>query len=205
MSAADLNLALLAAAGVLLAGVTAVRISSRAGLPSLLLYLGIGLAIGEAGLGLPFSDADLAQTLGTVALALILAEGGFTTQWHVIRPTLGLATVLATLGVAVSVVVTTSIAYVLLDIDLRTAILLGAVASSTDAAAVFAVLRQLPLQQRVRSVLEAESGFNDPPVIILVTSDAWAGTSVAAAAGQMLWQLLVGASIGLVLQPHLSV
>lgn len=181
------------------------RISSRAGLPSLLLYLGIGLAIGEAGLGLPFSDADLAQTLGTVALALILAEGGFTTQWHVIRPTLGLATVLATLGVAVSVVVTTSIAYVLLDIDLRTAILLGAVASSTDAAAVFAVLRQLPLQQRVRSVLEAESGFNDPPVIILVTSDAWAGTSVAAAAGQMLWQLLVGASIGLVLQPHLSV
>ena len=200
MDPADLNLAVLAATGVLLAGVAAVRISSRAGLPSLLLYLGIGLGIGEAGLGLSFSDADLAQMLGTIALAVILAEGGFTTHWRDVRPTVGLAAVLATVGVAISVVVTTGIAYVLLDLDLRTAILFGAVASSTDAAAVFAVLRRLPLQQRVRSVLEAESGFNDPPVIILVTlvtSDAWIETSPAAAAGQMLWQLLVGAVIGL--------
>ena len=200
MTAADLNLTVLATAGVLLAGVAAVRLSSRAGLPSLLFYLVIGLAIGEAGFGLSFDDAGLAQVLGTVALGLILAEGGFTTQWRDIRPTVGLATVLATVGVALSVVLTTGIAYLLLDIDLRTAVLLGAVASSTDAAAVFAVLRQLPLQQRVRSVLEAESGFNDPPVIILValvTSDAWAETSPIAAAGQMLWQLLVGGVIGL--------
>jgi cell volume regulation protein A len=200
MTAADLDLAVLAAAGVLLVGVAAVRLSVRAGLPSLLLYLVIGLAIGEAGLGLSFDDANLAQLLGTIALGLILAEGGFTTQWSDIRPTVGLAAVLATVGVAISVVVTTGIAYLLLDINLQTAILLGAVASSTDAAAVFAVLRQLPLQQRVRSVLEAESGFNDPPVIILVTlvtSDAWAETSPVAAAGQMLWQLLVGGVVGL--------
>jgi potassium/hydrogen antiporter len=200
VSVADLNIVLLSAAAVLLAGVSAVRISTRAGLPSLLLYLAIGLAIGEAGLGLSFSDAELTQVLGSLALGIILAEGGFTTRWTVIRPVIGLAVVLATAGVAISVVVTTTIAYLALDVDLRTAILLGAVASSTDAAAVFAAMRQLPLLRRLRSVLEAESGFNDPPVIILVsvvTSDAWTQSSPLALGGMMVYQLLVGALVGL--------
>ncbi len=200
VNASDLDVVLLAATGVLLAGVIAVRVSIRAGLPSLLLYLGIGLAIGEAGLGLEFNDAELAQILGSLALAVILAEGGLTTRWHVVRPVVGLSGALASVGVAVSVAVTAGLAYLALDVDVRTAILLGAVVSSTDAAAVFAVLRQIPLRPRLRATLEAESGFNDPPVIILVTvviSDAWDEANVAAVAVMMLYQLLVGAVVGL--------
>jgi len=176
MSPDRLEVVVLVVSAVLLLGVAAVRVSTGAGLPSLLLYLGIGLAIGEAGLGLRFDDAAVAQTVCTVALAVILAEGGLTTRLHVIRPVALHAGVLATLGVAISVAVTSTAAWLLLDVDVRTALLLGAVVSSTDAAAVFAVMRRLPLNRRTRALLEAESGLNDPPVIILVTlvvSSAW--------------------------------
>jgi cell volume regulation protein A len=201
VTAAGLNVVVLAATLVLLAGVAAVRISTRAGLPSLLLYLAIGLALGEAGLGIAFEDANLAMILGSLALAIILAEGGLTTRWAVIRPVVGLSGVLATLGVAVSVTVTAGLAWLALDIDVRTAVLLGAVVSSTDAAAVFAVMRRLPLRGRLRATLEAESGFNDPPVIILVTvvtSDAWNEASPWSVGAMMLYQLVVGAVAGLV-------
>ncbi|WP_127480733.1 potassium/proton antiporter [Nocardioides pantholopis] len=199
MDPADLNAVVLLGAAVLLAAVAAVRISTRAGLPSLLVYLAIGLALGESGLGLQFEDAELTQVLGNVALAMILAEGGFTTQWSAIRPVAPLAGVLATLGVLVSVAVTSGLVLLLLDVDLRTAIVLGAVASSTDAAAVFSVLRQLPVRGRLRAVVEAESGFNDPPVIILVTvvtSDAWNSSGALGIAGQIGYQLLAGVALG---------
>ncbi|HSX68669.1 potassium/proton antiporter [Nocardioides sp.] len=199
MDPADLNLVLLVGTGVLIAAVVAVRLASGAGLPTLLLYLGIGVALGEAGLGVQFDDAEMAQVLGTVALAVILAEGGFTTDWKVIRPVAPLAGVLATAGVAISVVVTSTLAWWLLDVDVRTAILLGAVASSTDAAAVFAVLRRLPIRGRLRATVEAESGFNDPPVIILVTvvtSSAWASAGAAGLLAQVGYQLATGMAVG---------
>jgi len=199
MDPTELNGALLVAAGVLLAAVAAVRLAVRAGLPSLLVYLALGLLLGEAGLGLDFEDADLTQVLGTLALAVILAEGGFTTDWRTIRPVAPLAGVLATVGVGVSVAVTTGAVLLVLDVDLRTAILLGAVAASTDAAAVFAVLRSMPIRGRLRAVVEAESGFNDPPVIILVTvvtSDAWSEASVAGMLGEIGWQLVLGVTCG---------
>lgn len=201
MDPADLNVSLLLGAGVLIIAVAAVRITSRAGLPSLLVYLAIGLVIGESGLGVQFEDADLTQVLGTVALAVILAEGGFTTDWRSVRPVAPLAGVLATVGVGVSVAVTSSLAYLLLDVDLRTAILLGAVASSTDAAAVFSVLRALPVRSRLRATVEAESGFNDPPVIILVTvvaSDAWDGSPGIGLLGAVGYQLVLGLALGFV-------
>jgi cell volume regulation protein A len=197
----DLNLAILGASLVLLVGVAAVRVSARAGLPSLLLYLVIGLVIGEAGLGLEFEDLDLTMTLSTIALALILAEGGFSTRWEVIRPVVGLAGLLATLGVAVSIAVTAGIAWLLLDVDVRTALLLGAVVGSTDAAATFSIMRRLPVLPRIRSTLEAESGFNDPPVIILVTvvaSDAWHRADGWEIAGLVGYQLVGGVVVGLV-------
>jgi cell volume regulation protein A len=199
MTPADLNVVLVAGTAVLLIGVAAVRLSTRAGLPSLLLYLAIGLAIGEAGFGLEFTDANLTQVLSSVALALILAEGGLTTRWSVVRPVLGLAGVLATVGVAVSVTITGLLAWLLLDVDARTAVLLGAVVSSTDAAAVFAVMRTLPLRPRTRATLEAESGFNDPPVIILVTlvtSDLWHDLSVGTAILGFGQQMVVGFAVG---------
>lgn len=200
MTVNELYPTLVAACLVVLTAVAAVRLSSRLGLPTLLIYLGLGLLIGESGLGLHFEDADLTQTLGMAALAVILAEGGLTTKWSVTRPVLGPSAVLASVGVAVSVGVTATIAYLLLDVDVRTAVLLGAVVSSTDAAAVFSVLRRLPIRARMRATLEAESGFNDPPVIILVTvvvSDAWEEANVALAFGQMAYQLVAGAAIGL--------
>ena len=196
----DLNLVLLAATGVLLAAVAAVRLFARAGLPSLLIYLGMGLLIGEAGIGLEFDDTDLTLILGSVALGMILAEGGFTTDLRAVRPVVPLAAVLAVPGVFFSVAITGGLAYLLLDVDVRTAILLGAVASSTDAAAVFAVLRRLPIRARLRAAVEAESGFNDPPVIILVTvvsSSAWAESGLVGVSAQVGYQLVLGAVVGL--------
>lgn len=200
MTVGELNVVLLAVTALLLVAVSAVRLSTRAGLPTLLLYLGIGLIVGEAGLGVQFEDANLTQLVGLVLLAVILAEGGLTTRWSVIRPVLGTSLVLATLGVIVSVAVTAGVAYLALDVDLRTAILLGAVVSSTDAAAVFSVLRRLPLRRRLGATLEAESGFNDPLVIILVTlvvSDGWEQANPLLALAQMIYQLVAGAAIGL--------
>lgn len=127
---------------VLLIAVIAVRLSSRSGLPSLLLYLGIGVAIGQDGLGVAFDNAELTQVLGYAALVVILAEGGLGTQWREIKPAVPAAAVLSTLGIAVSVGITASAGHYLVGLDWRQALLIGAVVSSTDAAAVFSVLRR---------------------------------------------------------------
>ncbi len=202
MSVDDLYVVLIAGTLVVLAAVVAARFSARVGLPTLLLYLGIGLALGESGLGLQFEDAELTMLLGSVALAVILAEGGLTTPWPSMRPVLPSAAVLATVGVAVSVTVTAGIALLAFDLEPRTALLLGAAVSSTDAAAVFAVLRRLPVPvpRGLRARLEAESGFNDPPVIILVTivaSDAWESAGLLEGLTMMLLQFLIGGAVGL--------
>ena len=202
MTLPELYIVLIAGTLVVLAAAVAARFSARIGLPTLLLYLAIGLALGESGLGLRFEDADLTMVLGSVALAIILAEGGLTTPWRTTRPVLPSAALLATLGVGVSVAVTAGVAYLVLGVDLRTALLVGAAVSSTDAAAVFSVLRRLPVPvpRTLRSRLEAESGFNDPPVIILVTivaSDAWETASVLEGLGMMLQQFVIGGAVGL--------
>ena len=197
----DFNTTLLAGTALLLVAVVAVRRASRTGLPALLIYLAVGLGVGEAGLGVQFSDYDLTSQLGLVALALILAEGGLTTRWSVVRPVLPFATVLATLGVAVSVAVVAGLAHLVLGVDVRTAVILGSVVASTDAAAVFSVLRRLPLRGRIGAALEAESGLNDAPVVVLVvlaSSDSWGQTSVAMALGIVLLELVGGALLGVV-------
>ena len=153
---------------MLLVSVAAVRLSVRSGLPTLLLYLAIGVAIGEAGLGIRFNDVELTQVLGYSALVLILVEGGLTTSWDGIRRSVAPAALLSTLGVVVSVAVVGVAAYFVLHVSWTVAFLVGAVLSSTDAAAVFSVLRRVPLPRRLSGLLEAESGFNDAPVVILV-------------------------------------
>jgi cell volume regulation protein A len=193
-----LEVALLAGAAVVLLGVLAVRVSTRLGLPSLLLYLGIGVAIGESGLGLKFDDAGLAQTLGLSALVLILAEGGLTARWTAVRRMAPFAAVLSTAGVAVSVAVTGWLATVVLRVDARTGLLLGALVSSTDAAAVFATLRRLGLRPRLVAALELESGLNDAPVVLLVSLLASAPAhGQAATVGLVGYELVAGAAIGL--------
>ena len=202
MTLSELYLTLLIGGTVLLASIAAARTAHRIGLPSLLLFLAVGVIAGEDGLGLEFDDAQLAQALGTAALGIILVEGGLTTQWHDIRRLLAPASVLATAGVAVSVVVTAAGARWLLGMDWHLALLLGAIVSSTDAAAVFAVLRALPLPQKLTALVEAESGFNDAPTIILVLVFSTATTDLPGPApliGNLLYQLAVGGMLGVLI------
>ncbi|MFD4828573.1 potassium/proton antiporter [Streptomyces uncialis] len=195
----DLNQLLLVCSLVLLIAVAAVRISSRSGLPSLLVYLGIGVAIGQDGIGnVSFNNAELTQVIGYAALVVILAEGGLGTKWKEIRPALPAAAVLSTVGVAVSVGITAAAAHYLIGLEWRQALIIGAVVSSTDAAAVFSVLRKVPLPSRVNGILEAESGFNDAPVVILVVAFSTAGPIEHwyVLIGEIALELAIGATIG---------
>ncbi|RDH77378.1 potassium/proton antiporter [Mycolicibacterium moriokaense] len=199
MTLQQLYLVLLAGGLVLLASIVATRAATTVGLPSLLLFLGVGVIVGEDGLGLHFDDYLLAEHLGTVALAIILVEGGLTTRFSDIRRVLAPAGMLATVGVVVSMVITATGAHLLLGMDWQLALLLGAIVSSTDAAAVFSVLRVVPLPRRVAGLLEAESGFNDAPAVILVLifSATPLDLSPIDALGHLLYELGVGAAIGL--------
>ena len=199
MNVAHLNQLLLEASVILLFAVVAVRFSTRSGLPSLLIYLGIGVALGQNGIGVTFNNAELTQVLGYAALVVILAEGGLKTNWRDVRPSLPAATVLATVGVGISVLVTAAGAHWLVGLDWRTSLLLGAIVSSTDAAAVFSVLRMVPLPPRLTGLLEAESGFNDAPVVILVVAFASTGEPDTwyVLLGTIVAELAIGAAVGL--------
>lgn len=185
---------------VTLAAILAVRVSARAGLPSLLIYLLMGVVLGEAVVGIQFEDAQLAHALGFGALALILAEGGLTTDWGEVRPSIPLGVSLATVGVAVSVTVVAVAAHYVLGLPWELAILLGAVCSPTDAAAVFSVLRVVPLPKRLTGVLEAESGLNDAPTVVLVgviSTGAAATGGFLGVAGTIVFELAVGVVVGI--------
>ena len=194
---------LLFGAVVVLAAALAARLGSRLGLPSLLLFLGLGLALEVA--GIKMTDASLAHSLGFIALVFILAEGGFTTRWADIKGSLSVAGLLATVGVVISIGLVATLCYVVLDYDLPQAVLIGANMPPTDSAAVFSVLRGLPLPARVRSVLEGESGLNDAPVVLLVSAaTAWTmgdlpEGGVAGVASMILVELVGGIILGAVL------
>lgn len=164
----SLTVSLLIGTAVLLAAIFAIKASTYLGLPSLLIYLGFGVLLGTSGFGIDFSDVELAQQLGTIALAVILAEGGLTTNWSSVRPHLALGIALSTVAVVVSVGVMAVFMIGVLDMPWQLAVVTGAIISSTDAAAVFSVLRSLGLPRRITSALELESGLNDAPVILLV-------------------------------------
>ncbi len=185
---------------VLLVAVLAVRLSVRLGLPSLMFYLLMGVLLGESGFGISFDNSSVAHALGFAALVLILAEGGLTTHWQEIRPAMRMGATLATLGVAISVTVVALGAHLLLGLDWQLAVLLGAVTSPTDAAAVFSVLRRVPLPRRLTGVLETESGLNDAPTVLLVTlvsTGSALDSGVAGFAGIVVYELVVGVLGGL--------
>jgi cell volume regulation protein A len=200
IDAHQLDVFVLWGSAVTFLAILAVRVSSRTRLPSLLLYLLMGVALGESGLGIGFEDAELAHALGFAALVVILAEGGLTTTWSDLRPSIRLGLSLATVGVAVSVLLVAVGAHFLLGLSWETAVLLGAVTSPTDAAAVFSVLRVVPLPKRLTGALEAESGLNDAPVIVLVTlisTGALADHSLLWNLGLIAFELFVGTLLGL--------
>jgi cell volume regulation protein A len=200
MSLQQVYVLLFAGAVIMLVSVVAARLAYRIGLPVLVAFLGVGVLLGEDVLGLRFNNAAVAQALGTVALAVILVEGGLSTELSVIRPVLVPAGVLATFGVLVSVAVVAAAAHFALGMSWQLALLLGAIVSSTDAAAVFSVLRALPLPRRLTGLLEAESGFNDAPSVILVvtlSTTMLRPDNVARLMGDLGYELAVGALVGL--------
>ncbi len=164
------ELTLIIAAGLLLVSVLASKISDRFGIPALLLFLALGMLAGSDGPGgIYFDDPKLTQSIGIIALNLILFAGGLDTNWNDVRPVLKYGIVLSTLGVLLTAVVVGITAQYLLDFTLLQGLLLGAIVSSTDAAAVFSILRSksLGLKGKLRPLLELESGSNDPTAVFL--------------------------------------
>src|SRR5215208_3211486 len=160
---------ILVAAALLAAGIAASLLASRVRLPGLLLFLGVGMAIGTDGTGwIDFNDYELARTIGVVALALILFEGGLSAGFEEIRPVLRASLSLAIVGTLGTCLICGVAAAWLFDFSLLQGLLLGAIISSTDGAAIFALLRESTLRRRLARTLEGEAGFNDPVAVLLV-------------------------------------
>ena len=167
-----LNILYLVGAVLIFASIMASTLSARLGVPLLLLFLIVGMLAGEQGiLGIEFSQYGLANFVGQAALACILLDGGLRTSFKSFRVGLKPAITLATWGVLVTVLVLGVFVTWLLDVDWRFGLLMAAIVGSTDAAAVFSLLRNggVKLNDRVQATLELESGANDPLAILLVT------------------------------------
>lgn len=196
---------LLIAGAVLLVSTLAGKVSGLLGVPSLVLFLAIGMLAGSDGPGgIYFDNAAVAQAVGVTALAFILFSGGLDTAWSRVRPVAGSALLLSTLGVVVTALAVGLFAAWVLDLPAEVGLLLGAVVSSTDAAAVFSILgsRSIRLREPLEPLLELESGSNDPMAVILtvglisvITAQA---DSMLALAGTVVVQLAVGALAGVV-------
>src|SRR4051812_41758848 len=163
MSAAHLLLT----TGALLAGaLLASLLAGRLRVPGLVIVLGIGMAVGSDGLGwIAFDDYDLAQTIGVIALVLILFEGGLAAGFPEIRPVLRPAILLAIFGTLLTAVITGLAAAWLFDFSTIEGLLVGSIVAATDGAAIFALLRGSTLRRRVARTLEGEAGLNDPVAV----------------------------------------
>jgi potassium/hydrogen antiporter len=200
MGAHDAELILIAGA-LLAAGILGALLADRVRVPGLLLFLGLGMLAGSQGIGgIEFDDTELARTLGTIALILILFEGGLTAGWTEIRPVLGTAASLATLGTAITAVIAGLAAKLILDLSTLEGMIVGAAVAATDSAAIFAVLRRSTLQKRLARSLEGESGMNDPVALLLMIGFIeWIqvpGFGIADMAGLLALKLALGTVIG---------
>ena len=160
---------ILVAGALLAAGIAASLLAARVRLPGLLLFLGLGMAIGSDGAGwIEFDNYEFARTIGVFALALILFEGGLTAGFDAIRPVLRPALGLALVGTFVTAAITGLAAAWLFELSTLEGLLLGSIIASTDGAAVFSILRGSTLRRRLAYTLEGEAGFNDPVAVLLV-------------------------------------
>jgi len=187
----------------LLAGILASRVSARFGIPALLLFLLLGMLAGSDGPGgIYFDDASAAQAVGMVGLALILFSGGLDTHWQDLTAVATRSGVLATVGVFLTALVLGILAWQVVGLPAHTAMLLGAIVSSTDAAAVLAVLRsrRVSLRGELRPLLEVESGANDPMALFLTTiALSFALGEPVSPGGTLLrfvWQFALGGLLG---------
>jgi len=195
---------LLIGAALVLLSLFITKAVDNIGLPSLLLFLGVGMAFGPEGLKvLSFSDPSIARSLGIVALVFILFSGGLETEWRHVRGIMREGVLLATLGVLITAALAALFAWKILGFSPPVSLLIGAIIASTDAAAVFAILRGQSLQLRggLRPLIELESGTNDPMAIFLTVS-----MIALIQEGELQWwvvlisflrQMLLGAVVGL--------
>lgn len=204
--AAAFDLGLLVGGLLVLCAVLASKISTRASVPVLVLFLLLGMLAGSEGIGgLAFEDYTVASQVATVALAFILFDGGLGTPAPTIRAAWRPAAVLATFGVVLTALVVALAAWFFLGLPAESAFVLGAVVSSTDAAAVFAILRGqgVSLQPRLSATLELESGSNDPMAVFLtVATLAWMEGELGSPwelGSFFVRQLLVGGALGIAL------
>src|SRR4051794_34768599 len=156
---------------------------------------------GSGGIGgIEFNNAELARTLGTIALVLILFEGGLTAGLSEIRPVLGTAASLATVGTVATACIAGLAAHWIFDIGVLEGMLVGAAIAATDSAAIFAVLRHSTLEKRLARSLEGESGMNDPVALLLVIGFVeWIqepGFGLADMAALLVLKLAIGIGIG---------
>ena len=193
---------ILVAGGLLGLGLGASLLAGRLRVPGLVIFLAVGMVLGSDVLGLiAFDDFELARTIGIIALVLILFEGGFAAGWDAIRPVLAPSLSLATVGTLVTALVTGFAAVWILDLDTLDGLLLGAVVSASDSAAIFSVLRGSNLRRRLARTLEGESGFNDPVAILLTIGFIeWIDQpdyGVGDMLGLLASELAIGGAVGL--------
>jgi len=195
------ELILIITAGRLLVSVLASKISDRFGIPALLMFLVLGMLAGSDGPGgIYFDDPALTQSIGIIALNLILFAGGLDTQWNDVRSVLKYGIALSTLGVLITAIVVGITAQYLLGFTLLQGLLLGAIVSSTDAAAVFSILRSrsLGLKGKLRPLLELESGSNDPMAVFLTISMIQLLTNPNAQVTDLLGEFVLQIIIGVI-------
>jgi potassium/hydrogen antiporter len=202
----SLELTLIAASFLFLLAILASKAATQLGIPALLLFLCLGMLAGSEGVGgIEFDYPRLAQSVGIVALIFILFAAGMETKWEQIRPVLASGISLSTVGVVISSVLLAAFVSRVAGLGFRESLLLGAIVSSTDAAAVFTVLRSknVMLKSSLREVAELESGSNDPMAVLLTVGLLGVITNPARSIWSLipffLLQLGIGAALGFVL------
>lgn len=186
------------------------KLSSKFGVPALLLFLAVGMLFGEDGLGISFDRAETAEAIGTVALCVILFAGGMSTKFREIKPVMAEGVMLASVGVVLTCVITGGLIYLIFrltvfseEMSILLALLTAATMSSTDAASVFSILRTngIQLKNNLRPILELESGSNDPLAYVLTTT--LIGMIMAPQEAvwylvvlRVIWQIVIGSLAG---------
>lgn len=199
-----LDYLLLSGAILIILSIVFAKLFHNLGLPTLILFLALGMLAGSEGIGgIYFDDANLAQSIGIIALIFILFSGGLDTNISDVKPVFIPALSLATIGVFLSAIIVGSIAAYFLNIDIKYGLLLGAIVSSTDAAAVFNVLRtkNVNLKKNLKPLLELESGSNDPMAIFLTLGMIQLISEPTTGSWNLIWlfikQFGLGIAIGL--------
>ncbi|MBS3970661.1 MAG: potassium/proton antiporter [Clostridia bacterium] len=198
------NYFLLLFASLLIVGVVTTKFSTRFGVPALVLFLTLGMIAGSDVSGLIyFDDIHQAQFIGMLALVIIIFEGGLQTKWHTFRPVAAQALSLATVGVLITAMAVAVAARFILGVSWVEAFLFGSIVGSTDAAAVFSVMKGQNIKEKIAATLEAESGSNDPMAVFLTVSFIQLLTGDApnffVLIGMFFWQIGIGLFVGFVL------